>query len=582
MEKIYNQIEMKPIITLVDVHDASLCVYDIEKDNIIIVDLEKVTRKKHFAFNGEKHIVEHQSAIIRRALNHLENQYGIKNDFSCFYFKNKYKSKLDYEVVKAENYITGSYYSHHHENHVLSTYAQSPFDKAFAISWDGIGDDTSFYTCAVDHYERSNIKTFVYDFSRTYNFIGRKLKILEKTTNWMDVAGKLMGLSAYGSVREDTDDVILQMQKAARYKLTREEIDNEFEELKPNRFEKYSDQSKPSTLFLSVATNHVQKYLGEIFPKGDNSISDLEDQYHYAYCAQKMIENSIIELIRDKFYDDIKSCGNNLILTGGVALNVVANQLIRKTFPEFNVFVSSSSSDSGQSFGAMCSYLFNNNLIPNTKKFDTSYGGMRVYDEWLFERLLCFYPSIKVTSVEEVAELIDNGKIIGVVQGNHEIGPRALGNRSIICDPSFPEMKDQLNANVKFREWYRPFAPICRKEDAHKYFDSPTYEGYDLMNYVADIKPEFANTYPSIVHVDGTCRLQTVEENKNKFIYDLIGKTESDVLLNTSLNIQGQPILNNLSDAFGMIKTTGLDCIVFKYKEEFYLFDDMALSESAF
>lgn len=578
---------MKPIISLVDVHDASLCVYDIENDNMIIVDLEKVCRKKHFAFVRERHIKEYQSAIVRRALNHLEIQYGIKNDFSYFIWKPKNGSKLDCTVVKAENYIDASHparHTHHHKNHAMSSYGQSPFKKAFVISWDGIGDDCSFYTCKINNSEETDVKKWVWDFSRTYNFIGRKLYLLKDTGNWMDIAGKLMGLSAYGSPRKETDEIILQLQKAARFKLSKEELDNESDELKSSRSEQYSDLYNPSGNAgkLGDSTKHIHRYLDGVFPQGDNSITDLDDQFHFAYCAQKMIENSIIELITEKFYDDIKACDNNLILTGGVALNVVANQLVRKTFPEFDVFVSSSSSDSGQSFGLMYSFLQDKKLIPPTKKFDTSYGGMPVYDGWLFERLLCFYPSIKKTTVDEVAELIDHGKVIGVIQDNHEIGPRALGNRSIICDPSFPEMKDHLNSNVKFREWYRPFAPICRKENAPKYFHSPTFEGYELMNYVADIKPEYADVFPSVVHVDGTCRLQTIEESKNKFIYDLLGKTESEVLMNTSLNIKGQPILNYLSDACSMIKDTGLDCIVFKYKEEFYLFDDMALSESSF
>jgi carbamoyltransferase len=571
---------MKPIITLCDVHDASLCVYDIENDNIIIVDLEKVTRTKHFAFH-RKILKEKQVAITRRALNYLELSYGIKNDFSHFIFKAGSESKLPLDVINAEHYhdvknkaIHGDNSWHHHKNHVLSTYAQSPFNKCFAISWDGIGDDTSFYTCKVNEAITSEEKKWVYDFSRVYNFSGRRLKLLEDTRSWMDVAGKLMGLSSYGYHQETSNHIIETMQKAAMYKLSQEELDAEPEGVKKRRIS--GTDMTTGTGTLTYATNHIHKYLDTVYP--ENTVEDLESQYHYAYCAQKMIERSIIELIQEKYYDDIVACDNNLVITGGVGLNVLANQLIRKTFPEFNLFVSSSSSDSGQSFGLMYNFLIRENLIDPSKKFDTSYGGTKVFDDWIFDRLKTMNPNVQPITAKEVAELITDGKIVGIIQGRHEIGPRALGNRSIICDPSFPEMKDHLNSKVKFREWYRPFAPICRKENAHKFFDSPTFEGYELMNYVADIKPEFADAFPSIVHVDGTCRLQTIEEKKNKFIYDILGYTDG-VLLNTSLNVKGQPILNHLSDAIDMLQKSGLDCFIYENKGEFYYFDDMVLSE---
>ena len=158
------------------------------------------------------------------------------------------------------------------------------------------------------------------------------------------------------------------------------------------------------------------------------------------------------------------------------------------------------------------------------------------------------------------------------VYGDSEVGPRALGNRSIVCDPNIADMKDILNSKVKFREWYRPFAPFCKKEDAHKYFDSPNFENLEYMSYAPKVK---VDTLPSITHVDGTARLQTVTEESHKHFYDLLtefGKiSDTNVLLNTSFNIRGYPILSWISDALYALENTEMDYVVI----EDYLFESL-------
>ena len=185
---------------------------------------------------------------------------------------------------------------------------------------------------------------------------------------------------------------------------------------------------------------------------------------------------------------------------------------------------------------------------------------MTDYDE--LETYIDKYSATKVNK-RDIAQLLKDGKILGLVYGDSEVGPRALGNRSIVCDPNIADMKDILNSKVKFREWYRPFAPFCKKEDAHKYFDSPNFENLEYMSYAPRVK---VDTLPSITHVDGTARLQTVTEESHKEFYELLtefGKiSDTNVLLNTSFNIRGYPILSSIKDALYALNNTQMDYVV--------------------
>ena len=160
--------------------------------------------------------------------------------------------------------------------------------------------------------------------------------------------------------------------------------------------------------------------------------------------------------------------------------------------------------------------------------------------------------------------MIKEGKIGGIIKGYSEVGPRALGNRSIICDPSFPEMKDIINAKVKFREWFRPFAPVCREEDKDLYFDNAFDSEY--MSYAPHVKVEYRKVFPSITHEDGTARLQTVTKEQNTLFYDILTELKERgnpaVIMNTSFNIKGKPILTSIEDSFYVLENTELDFII--------------------
>ena len=156
------------------------------------------------------------------------------------------------------------------------------------------------------------------------------------------------------------------------------------------------------------------------------------------------------------------------------------------------------------------------------------------------------------------------GNILGLVNGQSEVGPRALGNRSIICDPSVEGMKDTLNAKVKFREWFRPFAPVCRLEDCDTYFIGAFESKY--MSYAPTVKDSYSVSLKAITHIDNTARLQTVTQNTHEMFYSILTELSTQghipVILNTSFNIKGKPILTTIADALHVLDNTELDYVV--------------------
>jgi predicted NodU family carbamoyl transferase len=170
----------------------------------------------------------------------------------------------------------------------------------------------------------------------------------------------------------------------------------------------------------------------------------------------------------------------------------------------------------------------------------------------------------KPINYEKLIDDLSNGKIVGVVRGNSEHGPRALGNRSIICNPAYDNMKDILNQKVKNREWYRPFAPVCKLEDVSKYFNFSGESRW--MGFCPTVKEEWREKLVSITHVDGTARVQTVTEKQNPWLYNLLTEFEKKsgigVLLNTSFNVNGKPILSRYTDAIQVYDKTQMDCLI--------------------
>lgn len=355
--------------------------------------------------------------------------------------------------------------------------------------------------------------------------------------------GKTMGLASYG-----TDRYVKELRSLVKYSY---------------------DEHKNCN--ISIKIDEVYQFLRELVKKDD----DFDKKADLAYAAQRILEETIFFLM-NCLYD--KSHSKNLCYSGGVALNSVLNGKIKKYTPFENVYIYPAAGDSGTAIGsAMYAYhvMFGNTYIPKTS--NTCYYGIS-YENKEIEKAIRRYSNQVVgirlndkECIENAAQMLSEGKVIGWFQGRSEFGPRALGNRSILADPRRSEMKDIINKKVKFRESFRPFAPVVTYEDVHDYFDTD-FEDNPYMLYVANVKENQRARLAAVTHVDGTARLQTIKRSQNPKYYDLIKEfqrySDIPVLLNTSFNIKGRPIVEKPEDAIECLLGSSIDAI---FIENWYL-----------
>lgn len=539
---------MKPTIALYEGHDTNLTVHDPNTDSFYIYEFERVSGIKHHNTKNRKEASTSANVeYLQVILNHLKEVHGIENDFDTLIFKpiwwdvsfiDRSAINFDKEVISAMKHFD------HHDAHAWCGYGQAPesFENAACITYDGWGDNTAFKYSCFKGINRHSIRPMKYNFSMVYTAMAHSLKILHGTMD-LDLPGKLMGLSAYGEVNRRWTEI---MKTAIKSEWWKEKGD-----------ESWNNAENPLLIMRQQIHPCIQTNNYNIKLKNTQA-------FMLARSAQVAFEECIVETIKEDFLDDIEAHDNNLIISGGSALNVLANEAIKRAFPDFNIYIPPNCHDGGLSFGMLYEHL------KTTKKYDVTQSGPRIFDYKYMNPMIKLYSAKKV-STNDIADLLKEQKIIGMVIGNMEVGPRALGNRSILCDASNPKMRDTLNCRVKFREWFRPFAPICRKEDAPKYFYSPNFDNMECMQFVADVLPEYQTKLFSITHYDNTARLQVVTEESNAAIYDILTAFDG-VLINTSLNVQGKPILNTFDEAFRVLQQTGLDHIVVEYENDYWLF----------
>jgi len=260
----------------------------------------------------------------------------------------------------------------------------------------------------------------------------------------------------------------------------------------------------------------------------------------------------------------------NLVLAGGVALNCVANGRLVEEGPFENVFIQPAAGDDGIAIG--CAYYGHLAVKKRTRTFAMGhpYLGRHYADADVQDAFRGFFVRTGTQRkksdqvIREAADLLADGATIGWFQGASEFGPRALGNRSILADPRDPKMKDRLNAKVKHRQAFRPFAPAVLAELASHYFEGEAESPYMLL--AKGVKPAAREKIPAVVHIDGTARVQTVTEESNPFFYGLLAaffeKTGVGVLINTSFNVRGEPIVETPTDAMECFLSTDLDALV--------------------
>ena len=291
------------------------------------------------------------------------------------------------------------------------------------------------------------------------------------------------------------------------------------------------------------------------------------DFQHYADLAwwiQREVERALLYVIRAR-YDFAPS--ENLCYGGGVALNAVANRRIVTEGPFRNVFIQPAAADNGLAVG--CAFY---GWLAALKKEKVRHSGSacfgRGYAPDVIAGTLARYSDLveiaPATPVEEAVKALTNGKVVGWFQGGSEFGPRALGNRSILADPRLADIRDRINRDVKFREDFRPFAPSVLMQDCATWFDCDFASPYMLLT--APVREEWRDAIPAVVHRDGSARIQTVTREDNALYCDLLTAFKSatglGVLLNTSLNRRGMPIVETPDDAMMLFLYSGIDVLV--------------------
>ena len=465
-------------------------------------------------------------------------------------------------------------FSEHHYSHAASAFFPSPFDESIILTLDGVGE---WATTTVAHGKGNKIKilkeiNFPHSVGLLYSaftyYLGFKVNSGEY---------KVMGLAPYG--KPIFKNLILQ-------NLIDLKKDGSFR-LNMNYFSFATD--------LTMTNKKFEDLFGHMVRKKEE---ELLSQFHMDIAAsiQAVIEEIVLRLtndIADKY--DLK----NLCMAGGVALNCVANGKILKEKKFKNIWVQPAAGDAGGSLGAALGYWYQelnqNRKINSNDSMHGSFLGPKFENSVVEKELLSLNANFKKYSDEDLinilAKKLSEKKTAGWFQGRMEFGPRALGARSILADPRSEEMQKELNLKVKFRESFRPFAPSILIEDLNDWFDLNNPSPYMLL--VADVKKNIQiqmtskqenlfgieklnvkrSQIPAVTHVDYSSRIQTVHKETNPRYYKLIQKfkeiTNCPILVNTSFNIRGEPIVCSVKDAFKCLMGTNLDILVI---ENFILF----------
>ena len=470
------------------------------------------------------------------------------------------------------------FFSDHHLSHAASAFFPSPFDEAVVLTADGVGEWATT-TVAVGKKNELEIKKEIH-FPHS---LGLLYSAFTYYTGFKVNSGeyKLMGLAPYGNpIYEHKVKQLLDLKEDGTFRLN----------------QKYFNYATG----LTMTNKNFDKLFGQ---KPRNPKNEKITQFHMdiASSIQKVTEEIMINLVKSirKEYG-IK----NLCLAGGVALNCVANGKIIKEKIFDNIWIQPAAGDAGGSLGAALALwhidLGNKRSVDPNDDMKGSYLGPEYNQDEIENDLKIAGANFETLNydklIDKTAQLLSNEKAIGWFQGRMEFGPRALGSRSILGDPRSDKMQKNLNLKVKYRESFRPFAPSILREDLSKWFDMNVDSSYMLLvaNINSDKKIEMTNEQknlfgidklnikrskiPAVTHVDYSARVQTVTKNINNRYYDLISKfkekTGCPVIVNTSFNVRGEPIVNTPTDAFNCFMGTELDylvignCILDKSKQD--------------
>ncbi len=426
----------------------------------------------------------------------------------------------------------------HHEAHAANAFFSSPFDSAAVLTVDRGGD---FLSTSMAVGEGSHIR-FIDQVANPHS-IGEVYSAITWYLGFLPNAdeGKVMGLAPYGE--DGLVNAISEMlypTRAGRFKVNL------------SWFGYQREGSPVSVKFYNV-------YGPKRVPETGITSRDKD----LAYAVQAVTENACIYIANSLRQLTGQA---NLCLSGGVALNSVMNAKLLEHCGFENIFIPPTASDAGNALGAALWAW--HHLMGNDRGWEMRHAfyGEEYADEDIAVVLKRSGVPFReaVDPAAEAAELLTRGKVVGWFQGRAEVGPRALGARSILADPRRSEMRDIVNARVKRREWFRPFAPSILAEHGHEYFER--YYPTPFMTMVLPIKSDKKEVIPAVCHVDGTGRLQTVTKDDNPLFHQLIRefahKTGVPVVLNTSFNVRGEPIVHRPEEAIADFLNSDMDAVV--------------------
>ena len=473
------------------------------------------------------------------------------------------------------NNINKIKFSEHHFSHAASAFYPSPFKEAIILTLDGVGE---WATTTVAIGKGNNLQ-IVKEMHFPHS-LGLLYSAFTYYTGFKVNSGeyKVMGLAPYGKPKYK--DLIIK----------------ELMDLKDDGSFKLNMKYFNYATGLTMTNKKFSNLFGH--PVRDSE-KDLLNSFHMdiASSIQAVTEEVVLRLTKN-IAEEFKI--KNLCLAGGVALNCVANgKILNKKYFD-KIWIQPASGDAGGSLGAALAYWYHELKNPreNSKdKMEGSYLGPRFSSEFIEKKLISLKADFKKKSFSEITPLVAKelagSKTVGWFQGRMEFGPRALGGRSILADPRSEKMQKELNLKIKFRESFRPFAPSVLIEDVNNWFDLDCDSPYMLL--VSNVKKDKQismsdkdkmlfgidklnvkrSSIPAITHVDYSARIQTVHKDTNPRYYDLINEfkkiTNCPVLVNTSFNVRGEPIVCSVEDAFNCFMGTNLDILVI---ENFILFKD--------
>jgi len=488
----------------------------------------------------------------------------------------EHNNYLEHVINKYTDAKVIRFCEHHHLAHASLAFYDSGFDKSLVFVIDragakfggtgGIREGESVFIAEYPNKFTPIYKSYwACNIGSDYDFNNYEL-ISEITKEWPQCEVQCSGTLNTAKVYESATTLIGQhpLENGKTMGLAAYGVDRPFKSLFDSdnnpissMFSHYLDFDYAYPCFLK---SHLKKNLpkGKIVPQ-----DDYQFYADYAYQVQKQTQESLLKLIKRK----VEETGiDKVCITGGYGLNVVANEYFVKNLPNVKFFFEPISDDTGNSIGSAL-YIYRNETR------DTS---VKPLDNLFFNHIPYEYEIQGIDANEtDIAALLSQGKIVAVYNGQAEAGPRALGNRSILFDPRNEQAKKIIN-KVKNREWYRPFAGSILKTDVQEYFETHGLTESPFMTVSFQVKEEKKNIIPGVVHVDGSCRIQTVDESIPHF-YNLLTEfkkiTGVSVLLNTSFNLAGEALVETPDDAIKTFNHSSIDVLWFPEKKKMILKD---------